>query len=185
MLNNEHPVTVDVARLIDESRFSPYQRRLVAAAAMLIVLDGADNQLLSNAIPAMMREWDLPRPAFATASAAAPFGMIVGGIVGGVVGDRIGRSAALLGSVTCFAALTALVAFVDGLTTLTVARFLAGLGLGGAMPNAAALTAEVVPQRQRPIAITVTDRKSTRLNSSHLVLTYAVFCLKEQSSPMT
>jgi AAHS family 4-hydroxybenzoate transporter-like MFS transporter len=149
-------VTVDVARLIDEGRFSPFQQRLVAAASLLIVLDGADNQLLSNAIPAMMREWDLPRPAFATASAAAPFGMILGGLLGGILGDRIGRSAALLGSVSCFAALTAMVAFVDGLTTLTIARFLAGLGLGGAMPNAAALTAEFVPQRQRPIAITVT-----------------------------
>lgn len=149
-------MTVDVARLIDEGRFSPFQQRLVAAASLFIVLDGADNQLLSNAIPAMMREWDLPRPAFATASAAAPFGMILGGVVGGVLGDRIGRSAALLGSVGCFAALTAMVAFVDGLTTLTVARFLAGLGLGGAMPNAAALTAEFVPQRQRPIAITLT-----------------------------
>jgi AAHS family 4-hydroxybenzoate transporter-like MFS transporter len=149
-------VTVDVARLIDEGRFSPFQQRLVAAASLLIVLDGADNQLLSNAIPAMMREWDLPRPAFATASAAAPFGMILGGLAGGILGDRIGRSAALLGSVSCFAALTAMVAFVDGLTTLTVARFLAGLGLGGAMPNAAALTAEFVPQRQRPIAITLT-----------------------------
>jgi AAHS family 4-hydroxybenzoate transporter-like MFS transporter len=148
--------TVDVARLIDEGRFSPYQQRLVAAAALLIVLDGADNQLLANAIPAMMREWDLPRPAFATASAAAPFGMILGGLLGGILGDRIGRSTALLGSVTWFAALTALVAFADGLTTLTVVRFLAGLGLGGAMPNAAALTAEFVPARQRPIAITLT-----------------------------
>ena len=149
-------MTVDVARLIDEGRFTSYQRQLVAAAALLIVLDGADNQLLANAIPAMMREWDLPRPAFATASAAAPFGMILGGLVGGIVGDRIGRSAALLGSVTCFAVLTALVAFVNDLTTLTAARFLAGLGLGGAMPNAAALTAEFVPQRQRPVAITLT-----------------------------
>jgi AAHS family 4-hydroxybenzoate transporter-like MFS transporter len=149
-------LSVDVARLIDEGRFSPFQQRLVAAASLFIVLDGADNQLLSNAIPAMMREWDLPRTAFATASAAAPFGMILGGLAGGILGDRIGRSAALLGSVSCFAALTAMVAFVDGLTTLTVARFLAGLGLGGAMPNAAALTAEFVPQRQRPIAITVT-----------------------------
>src|SRR6266850_5529289 len=26
------------------------------------------------------------------------------------------------------------------------------------------------------------DRKSTRLNSSHLVISYAVFCLKKQSS---
>jgi AAHS family 4-hydroxybenzoate transporter-like MFS transporter len=148
--------TVDVARLIDEGRFSSYQQRLVAAAALLIVLDGADNQLLANAIPAMMREWDLPRPAFATASAAAPFGMILGGLLGGILGDRIGRAAALLGSVTCFAALTAMVAVVDGLTMLSVVRFLAGLGLGGAMPNAAALTAEFVPQRQRPIAITLT-----------------------------
>lgn len=156
MLNNECPVPVDVARLIDESRFSPYQRQLVAAAALLIVLDGADNQLLSNAIPAMMREWDLPRPAFATASAAAPVGMIIGGLLGGILGDRLGRSAALLGSVACFAAFTALVAVAGDLTTLTVIRFLAGLGLGGAMPNAAALTAEFVPARQRPFAITLT-----------------------------
>jgi len=35
-------------------------------------------------------------------------------------------------------------------------RLLAGIGLGGAMPNAAALAAEFVPLRQRPIAVTVT-----------------------------
>ena len=147
---------LDVAKLIDEGRFSAYQQRLVGAAALLIVLDGADNQLLANAIPAMMREWALPRSAFATASAAAPFGMILGGLLGGILGDRIGRSTALLGSVIWFAALTALIALADGLTTLTVIRFLAGLGLGGAMPNAAALTAEFVPARQRPMAITLT-----------------------------
>src|SRR5256885_6895899 len=34
----------------------------------------------------------------------------------------------------------------------------------------------------------ITDRKSTRLNSSHLVISYAVFCLKKKkptSSPKT
>src|SRR2546426_7419824 len=30
------------------------------------------------------------------------------------------------------------------------------------------------------IAILITDRKSTRLNSSHLVISYAVFCLKKK-----
>src|SRR5256885_9920111 len=29
------------------------------------------------------------------------------------------------------------------------------------------------------------DRKSTRLNSSHLVISYAVFCLKKQTPPST
>src|SRR5256885_4841368 len=30
-------------------------------------------------------------------------------------------------------------------------------------------------------ALTTTDRKSTRLNSSHLVISYAVFCLKKKT----
>src|SRR5256885_2502860 len=29
-----------------------------------------------------------------------------------------------------------------------------------------------------------TDRKSTRLNSSHLVISYAVFCLKKKNTPL-
>src|SRR5205807_8632755 len=29
------------------------------------------------------------------------------------------------------------------------------------------------------------DRKSTRLNSSHLVISYAVFCLKKKTNPQT
>src|SRR5256885_11896669 len=33
---------------------------------------------------------------------------------------------------------------------------------------------------QEQIAPTLVDRKSTRLNSSHLVISYAVFCLKKK-----
>jgi MFS transporter, AAHS family, 4-hydroxybenzoate transporter len=155
-VSSEATRAVDVAAAIDESRFGTYQKLVVAATAMMIILDGADNQLLPNAIPSMMREWDLPRSAFADASAAAPIGMIVGGVLGGILGDRIGRRAALLGSVVSFAVVTFVIAFVDSLAALTVARFLAGLGLGGAMPNAAALAAEFVPGRHRPLAITLT-----------------------------
>src|SRR5437899_3996948 len=43
------------------------------------------------------------------------------------------------------------------------------LGLGG------------VQQRSRRIEIVELDRKSTRLNSSHLGISYAVFCLKKKT----
>jgi AAHS family 4-hydroxybenzoate transporter-like MFS transporter len=82
--------------------------------------------------------------------------MILGGVLGGTLGDRAGRRVALLGSALAFGALTLAVAFVDSLETLTLVRFLAGVGLGGAMPNAAALVAEYAPRRQRPLAITLT-----------------------------
>jgi MFS transporter, AAHS family, 4-hydroxybenzoate transporter len=39
---------------------------------------------------------------------------------------------------------------------LGLLRFIAGLGLGGAMPNAAALASEYVPRRQRPFAVSLT-----------------------------
>src|SRR5262245_47710579 len=95
--------TIDAAAILDEGRFSAYQRLLVAGTALTVVLDGVDNQLLPNAVPSMMRDWQLPRAAFATASAAGPLGMMIGGLVGGMLGDRIGRRTALLASALSFA----------------------------------------------------------------------------------
>src|SRR5256885_7244801 len=41
---------------------------------------------------------------------------------------------------------------------------------------------KVYPRLLRPRS-TPRDRKSTRLNSSHLVISYAVFCLKKKNAP--
>src|SRR5256885_10620431 len=39
-------------------------------------------------------------------------------------------------------------------------------------------------RRPAPVeCLSLTDRKSTRLNSSHLVISYAVFCLKKKNLP--
>src|SRR5947207_11744404 len=57
-------------------------------------------------------------------------------------------------------------------------------GLAGALPVAAALLqhgGEFRPGfRARMLAAEFLDRKSTRLNSSHTVISYAVFCLKKK-----
>src|SRR5262245_65024458 len=44
--------------------------------------------------------------------------------------------------------------------------------------------AEDVPHRRRPPWV-AEDRKSTRLNSSHLGISYAVFCLKKKKKKKT
>jgi AAHS family 4-hydroxybenzoate transporter-like MFS transporter len=148
--------TVDVAAVLDEGRWTGYQKLLIGGTALAVILDGMDNQLLGNVIPALMREWSLPRSAFTTVVAVGPFGMMIGGALGGVLGDRIGRRTALLASVLAFTLPTLAIAAVDGLFMLGVLRFVAGLGLGGAMPNAAALASEYVPRKQRPFAVTLT-----------------------------
>lgn len=148
--------SIDIGHLLDEGRWGSRQKLYVFLTALTIIFDGIDNQLLGVAVPAMMRDWSLTRGAFAPVLAAGMIGMMAGGAIAGLVGDRLGRRVALIGSVFVFGVLTALAALVDNLWTLATLRFLAGLGLGGAMPNAAALVSEYVPKRHRPFAVTLT-----------------------------
>jgi MFS transporter, AAHS family, 4-hydroxybenzoate transporter len=147
---------LDPGKLIDEGAWTTYQKLLIVGTAMTIIVDGLDNQLLPNAVPALIREWGVPRGAFTTALAIGPFGMMIGGLIGGLAGDRFGRRPTLVSCVGLFGALTCIMAFVNSVGMLSVLRLLAGIGLGGAMPNAATLASEYVPSRQRPLAVTST-----------------------------
>jgi MFS transporter, AAHS family, 4-hydroxybenzoate transporter len=146
---------IEIGALIDEGRWTGYQKWLVAMTAMAIVFDGFDNQLLGLALPSIMREWQLPRSAFAPVVSAGYLGMMIGAALAGVAGDRLGRRVALIGSTSMFALATTAIAAVDGLATLGALRFVAGIGLGGAIPIAATLAAEYVPAAQRPLAVTL------------------------------
>ena len=129
---------------------------LVFLVALTIVVDGFDNQLLGIVIPSMMDEWRTPRSAFAPVVSLGTMGMMVGGAAAGAIGDHAGRKAALLGSMVVFGVATLAAAFADSVGVLAVVRFVAGIGLGGAIPNAASLAAEYVPVERRPIAVTLT-----------------------------
>ena len=146
---------IDVGVLLDSRPWNRYQKLLVGFVAATIILDGADTQLLGVAIPALMNDWSVPRAALAPVLASGMIGMMAGGAIAGLIGDRLGRKVALLGSVTVFGAFTLAAAAVEGPLGLGVMRFVAGLGLGGAMPNAAALASEFVPKGQRAMAVTL------------------------------
>ena len=133
-----------------------YQRWIVFLTALTIIFDGIDNQLLGIVIPTLMREWGVPRSAFAPLVSLGYLGMMIGGAIAGLAGDRFGRRTALVGSMAVFGAMTLAAVTATAPAELGWLRLLAGIGLGGAMPNAAALVAECVPLRQRPIAVTVT-----------------------------
>jgi AAHS family 4-hydroxybenzoate transporter-like MFS transporter len=142
--------------MLDAGRISPHHLWLVLLTALAIIFDGIDNQLLGIAIPALSADWGVTRAAFAPVVALNSLGMMVGGAAAGFIGDRAGRRTALAGSLALFGIVTMAVAFVNGPSGLSALRFLTGLGLGGALPNAATLAAEYVPVRHRPLAVTMT-----------------------------
>lgn len=146
----------DVGRALDEGRWTAYQKSLVALAALTIIFDGIDNQLLGVTIPSLMREWGLARAAFAPVASLSLFGMMVGGAIAGVAGDRFGRRRILFISMSVFGLCSLGVAAVHSIRALAALRFITGLGLGGAIPNATALAAEYVPRSRRALAVTLT-----------------------------
>src|SRR5205814_10450188 len=63
-------------------------------------------------------------------------------------------------------------------------RRLAELGIIG-MPGASELPSFVAVEITKDVRSLAADRKSTRLNSSHLGISYAVFCLKKKTRQIT
>ena len=148
--------SVDIAEVIDRGPWATMQKAVVCLAALTVVLDGFDSQLLGYAIPVLIKEWGVPRAAFTPVVAAGLIGMSLGSGCAGLVADRIGRRAAILGSVLVFGLATGLIGLAPDLTTMAVLRFVAGLGIGGGLPSSTTMTAEFTPARHRTMMITAT-----------------------------
>lgn len=134
----------------------PAYRQLGVLTVLAILLDGLDGQALSFALPAIAAEWGAEKSAFGLVFMAGLVGMAAGTIVLGYVGDRFGRHIALGISVVLFGLFTGLCAWAGSVNEILLLRFIAGLGMGGALPNAAALMSETIAPRWRAVAVTAT-----------------------------
>ena len=147
---------VDIGVLLDTGAWSTIQKIAVLLAAMTVLIDGFDSQLIGFAIPVIIKEWGVTRGDFAPVVAAALVGMSIGSLGSGFIADRFGRRSAMIGSVLLFGAATCAIAASQNLMTIGVLRFVAGLGIGGAIPASTTMTAEVTPARARTMAVTAT-----------------------------
>jgi MFS transporter, AAHS family, 4-hydroxybenzoate transporter len=147
---------MDVIQFLDHGQWTVMRKAVLSLAALSIIFDGFDNQLIGFAVPAIARDWGLPRSAFAPILALGLMGMVLGSALAGYIGDRFGRRPALIGCVTVFGISTLGIGFVQHLPMLSILRVCAGAGIGGALPNAGTLTAEFTPLRRRAAAVILT-----------------------------
>jgi AAHS family 4-hydroxybenzoate transporter-like MFS transporter len=147
---------VEIGALLDCGRWTPYQKLLTALAALAVIFDGFDIQILGFAIPSLIKEWGVSRATFGPVLALGLAGMAGGSPLAGYWGDRYGRRPALIGCVALFGLATVATSFVHSVSALAVLRFVTGLGAGGAVPNATAFAAEFAPMRHRPVAVKLT-----------------------------
>lgn len=144
----------DVSHAIDEGKLTRMQKLIYVLAALAIIVDGFDGQMIGYAIPLIMQEWGATRAAFSLAVASGLAGMAIGSLSAGVLADRLGRKPVLVASIVLFGASTMLIGLSTDVPTIAMIRFFAGLGIGAALPAATTLTAEFIPLRYRTMAVT-------------------------------
>jgi AAHS family 4-hydroxybenzoate transporter-like MFS transporter len=118
-----------------------------------MILEGYDTQAMAFAAPALTQEWEISRAALGPVFSASYVGYMVGALFFSVLSDRVGRKKIILVGGALVSTFTLLAGFADALSDFLILRFLVGIGLGGAIPSAIALTAEYVPARTRATAI--------------------------------
>jgi AAHS family 3-hydroxyphenylpropionic acid transporter len=117
--------------------------------------EGFDVQSMGVAAPSMGRALGLARAQLGPVFSASIVGLLIGAVLIGQLADRAGRKRALVLSLAIFGLFSAVTAWAGNLQSLLAVRFLAGLGLGGAMPNLIALAAEAAPGARRVRVVTL------------------------------
>lgn len=144
-----------IGEIIDQRPLSRFQSITMLLCGIVLVLDGFATQSIGFLAPSMAQSLHVSLHTFGPAFAAALIGLMVSSMAAGLIADRVGRRWPIICATLTFGAFSVATARCTSFGQLLTFRFLSGLGLGAAIPNAVAITAEYAPKRLQQTVITV------------------------------
>lgn len=140
----------------NDAAFSPPVPRRQAIMAiivcwLLVVFDGYDLIVYGTVQSSLLAEpgWGLDAASLGTVGSMAFIGMMIGALLAGRISDALGRRKTILACAITFSILTIACAFAPNAWVFGALRLFAGIGLGGLVPSANAMVAELVPPKWR------------------------------------
>ena len=124
----------------------------VAVTIGLNALDGFDVLSSAFAAPGIAREWHVSREALGVVLSMELWGMVVGSIVLGGLADVLGRRRTMLACLCVMTLGMALATTANSVQTLSIWRFVTGLGIGGMLAAINAVAAELSNLKHRSLA---------------------------------
>jgi len=140
---------IDLGEILERRPIGRFQLVTLALGVLALFVNGLDYSATNVAAPAVLRAFHAGRGAMGPVFGWSFFGIFLGSILLGIAGDRWGRKTGLIIAVLAYSVPALLTGFAHSLGELSLYRFLAGLGIGGAVPNTIALLTETAPKRYR------------------------------------
>ncbi len=139
---------------LDNQKVSGFHYVIIALSFLVLVFDGYDSQILPYIMPQAIKEWNLT-PVVAGSMASYGFiGLMIGTTLFGMISDAWGRKKALMLAIADFSIFSGAAYFAPSFEIFCALRFLAGIGMGGAMPITITMVSEYAPARIRGKAVT-------------------------------
>ncbi|GAB6258509.1 MULTISPECIES: MFS transporter [Peribacillus] len=140
---------INPMKVIDGSRIHSFHIWLVFWLFLVILFDGYDVVIYGAVVPSLIKEWGISDVTAGAIGSYTVMGTAAGAIVFGLLADKLGRKKIILLTIFLFSFFTLLSGFANGPTMFIIFRVIAGIGLGGVMPNVIALTTEFAPKHIR------------------------------------
>ena len=146
---------IDTDALIDARKIGKVQFLVGILGGAALLVEGFDTSVIGYIAPQITRLWQVPNSMLGTILTADMVGLLLGYLFLSPLSARFGHKRMVVACTTAFGALTFLTITSASVTMLIGFRFLTGIGVGGAMPSAVALTGEYFPERVRSTSITL------------------------------
>jgi len=145
---------LDTDDAINASRIGRLQITVGVMGALILFVDGFDTQVIGYIAPQIAKEWNIPRDVLGWILAADKFGLLIGYLFVSPLSGYFGHKRVSIGCIVLFGLLACLTTTAGNPVELFILRLLTGIGLGGTIPSAVALTGEYFPKTRRSTAIT-------------------------------
>lgn len=145
--------TASVTQWCDSLAFNRFHALVMALAGVILVFDGFDAQIIAYVMPQLAKEWHLTPVVAGSMASYGFFGLMIGAAGFGTFADRIGRKKGLMIALVIFSVFSGAAYWAPNFRMFCFLRFLAGMGMGGAMPLTITLVTEFAPARIRAKAV--------------------------------
>jgi MFS transporter, AAHS family, 4-hydroxybenzoate transporter len=146
---------IDATAVVEAAPIGRFQIWACVCCAMILFVDGFDTQVMGFILPQIAKAWTIPHDLLGPIFSSGLIGLFVGYLCIAPLSGRFGHRRTMAACAAIFGVVTLLTTLARDPYSLMVARFLTGIGLGGALPSALAMVGEIIPSRNRSTAVTL------------------------------